>query len=246
MNDKIDRNSSEPVYTQLVNLLRAKIASGEFRPGEKLPSESQLRKKYDLSPMTVRRVINILVDQGVVSTSQGKGTYVKPIDLQTSSFHLEELQKLFNKKDHAEIKLLKVALVSADESIASKLAVRPGDDIIFISRLIVDESEPVILHKEFLIYDPTRPIVESEMEFTTLRGLLMGNGLSDFKKGELTIQPTLLSNEEAELLEVPPSSLAFRLEHIFFDFEDCEVSWGQFLCRSDKLSFRTKVGIWES
>ena len=245
MPNQIDRSSSEPAYTQLVNLLRGQIASGALRPGSRIPSESQLRKKYNLSPMTVRRAINILLDQGVVSTSRGKGTYVKPLDMQAFSFQLEELQQLFRKTDWTTIKLLKVKMVGADEQTASKLSVKPGDDIIFIRRLIFSDDEPVILHNEFLIYDPTRPIVESEMEFTALHGLLVGNGQSDFKKGEFVIHTSMLNDEEAQLLNTRAPALAFQLEHIFFDFKDREVSWGQILCRGDKFSFRTRVGIWE-
>ena len=63
----IDRNSYEPAYAQLVRILQGQIAAGMFRPGDRLPSEAQLCERYSVSPMTVRRVINILVDQGVVT-----------------------------------------------------------------------------------------------------------------------------------------------------------------------------------
>jgi hypothetical protein len=56
----IDRESSEPVYLQLVNNLRQKILVGEYPPGEKLPSEAMLVEMYQVSPMTVRRAINTL------------------------------------------------------------------------------------------------------------------------------------------------------------------------------------------
>ena len=62
----IDRNSYEPAYAQLVRILLGQIAAGEFRPGDRLPSEAQLCERYGVSPMTVRRVINILADQSVV------------------------------------------------------------------------------------------------------------------------------------------------------------------------------------
>ena len=243
--DQIDRDSFEPAYLQLVNILRRQIASGGFRPGSRLPSEAQLKNKYGVSPMTVRRAINVLIDQGVVSTSQGKGTFVRPLDLRMFTFQLEELQHLFQNKDQTAIKLLQVRLNSADERTAEKLSIHPGDRVIFISRLIFKDDKPVILHREYLIYDPTRPIVESEMEVTTLQGLLMGNGQSDFKKGTFTIHAAILNDEESSLLKVPAASPAFLLEHVFFDFDDREVSWGQFLCPGDHLQFTTRLGIWE-
>ena len=79
--DSIDRTASEPAYAQLAFILRSQIASGMFRPGDQLPSEAQLCRRYDVSPMTVRRSINLLSDQGVVNTAQGRGTFVKPLQL---------------------------------------------------------------------------------------------------------------------------------------------------------------------
>jgi GntR family transcriptional regulator len=242
--DSINRDSYEPAYLQLANLLREKIADGHFRAGEKLPSESELRSQYDVSQMTVRRAIKILQEQGVVTSSQGKGTFVKPIKLEMFTFRLGELQKFFENKDQAAIKLLEVDLIYPDESIASKLSVSRDERVVFIRRLIYSGETPALLHNENLIYDPTRPLIESEMEVTSLEGLFTGTGQADFKKGELTVHAAVLNTEEERLLKVPPLSPAFRLEHVFYDFEDRVVSWGVFLCRGDLLNFSTRVGLW--
>ena len=72
----IDRNSYEPAYAQLANILRRQVAAGVFRPGDQLPSEAMLCQSYQVSPMTVRRTINVLAEEGVVSTARGRGTFV--------------------------------------------------------------------------------------------------------------------------------------------------------------------------
>src|SRR5512139_3975377 len=86
----IDRRSYKPAYAQLVDILRLQIATGALRRGDQLPSESQLCKLYRVSPMTVRRAINILVDQSVISTAPGSGTFVKAVDLGAATFNLQE------------------------------------------------------------------------------------------------------------------------------------------------------------
>ena len=91
--DFIDRGSYEPAYVQLANILRRQISEGLFRPGDQLPSEAQLCRRYEVSPMTVRRSINLLADQDVVSTAQGRGTFVKALELSAASFDLQELQE---------------------------------------------------------------------------------------------------------------------------------------------------------
>jgi len=101
----------------------------------------------------------------------------------------------------------------------------------------------MLLHREHVIYDPTRPIIEAEMEVTALRGLFSGGGGSDLKRGDLTIDATALTEEEAALLHSEVGAPAFRLEHVFCDFDDRPVSWGWFICSGDRLRFTATIGI---
>ncbi len=238
----IDRSSYEPVYAQLVRILLGQIAAGIFRPGDRLPSESQLCERYGVSPMTLRRVINILADQGVVIAEQGRGTFVKPLELGTATFNLNTLQRLF-REGHSTVKLLEARITSADERMAAKLAIEVGDRTVFIRRLIFQSENPMLLHREHVIYDPARPLVEAEMEVTALRGLFDGGGESDLKWGHLTVEATVLTEEEAVLLHSEAGVPAFRLEHIFYDFDDRPFSWGWFICSGDRLRFNATIGI---
>ncbi len=238
----IDRNSYEPAYIQLVSILKRQIASGILRAGDRLPSESQIRMQYKISPMTVRRAINILSDQGVVDTVQGRGTFVKPIRLETASFDLKELQEIFN-SDETKVSILEARIISADSKAALKLKIDEGERIIFIRRLLSSGEEPMLYHRECLIYDPHRAVVESELEVTSLRGLFKGVGSSEFKYGVLNMEATVINKEEAGLLKADAGSAAFNLEHIFYDYTETPVSWGWFICRGDRLRFSSTIGI---
>lgn len=106
----IDRSSYEPAYAPLVHILEGQIAAGIFRPGDRLPSEAQLCKRYGVSPMTVRRAINILADLDVAIAEQGRGTFVKPLELGTSTFGLERLQHFFGGEGQSRVKLSEVRI----------------------------------------------------------------------------------------------------------------------------------------
>ena len=239
----IDRDSYEPAYAQLVRILLGQIAAGEFRPGDRLPSEAQLCERYGVSPMTVRRVVNILADQGVVTAEQGRGTFVKPLELGTATFDLDRLQQLFRDEGQSSVKLLEARITPATGRTARKLTIKVGDRTVFIRRLIFRSEKPALLHRQHVIYDPTRPIIEAEMEVTALRGLFSGGSESDLKRGDLTIDVTVLTEEEAALLHSEVGAPAFRLEHIFYDFDDRPVSWGWFICSGDYLRFTATIGV---
>jgi DNA-binding GntR family transcriptional regulator len=236
----INRESFEPAYSQLANILRQSMAEGLLRPGDQLPSEAQIVERYGVSPMTVRRAINILVDQGFVLTEQGRGTFVRPITMSAATFHLSQLQNLFS---YATVHILEASIVSADERVARKLDILVGKRTIYSRRLLWSGDEPAFYHREYLIYDPTRPIVEAELEVTTLQQLFNGSGASLLKYGDISIEATVLDQEECRLLKATQPMAAFCFEHLFYDFENRPVSWGWFIGRADRMRFTTQVGL---
>ena len=65
-----------PLYYQLQEAIRAKIANGTYKPDEPIPTELELQDEYSVSRETVRKAINELVMVGLVEKRRGKGTYV--------------------------------------------------------------------------------------------------------------------------------------------------------------------------
>ncbi len=242
INDEIDRDSFEPAYNQLVNILRRKIAGGEYRPGERLPSEAELCNQYQVSTITARRAIKILVEQDIAETRKGQGTFLKPLTLGNATFDLHGLQNIFS-DERTTVRIMSANAVSATENVARKLQIKQGTRVIFIRRLLLQDNIPIMLHREYLILDPTNPTVEAELEVTALGGLFTGTGKTILKRGELTVDVTGLKDDEAKILKHDIGAPAFRIEHIFYNFHDEVVSWGWFICRGDRLRFTTKVGV---
>jgi GntR family transcriptional regulator len=239
----IDRDSETPVYAQLAEGLRQQILKGTYRPGERLPSENMLVAMSSVSPMTVRRAINLLVSQGVVTTTRGSGTFVKEVEMGSASFYLQDLKQLFSGDSATRVKLLEARFRLADERVARKLKTREGERVIFIRRLLLVGNEPAFYHRGYLINDPNRPVVEAELEVTDLRGLFQGSGSSLIKHGDLYLESTLLDDEETQVLKLKKPAVGMLLEHIFYDFRDSPISWGWFVCASTRLRLHTHVGI---
>lgn len=73
----LQHNSSTPLYQQIAEILTLGIRSGKYQPGDKLPSENELCQEYAVSRMTVRLALSQLIQQGLVQSVHGKGTFVK-------------------------------------------------------------------------------------------------------------------------------------------------------------------------
>jgi GntR family transcriptional regulator len=76
----VDHMDPTPLYTQLANILRDMIKSGDLQPRAPLPSESYLQQEQGVSRGTVRMAVAILRDEGLVVTIGGRGTFVSPKD----------------------------------------------------------------------------------------------------------------------------------------------------------------------
>ncbi|MER7212412.1 GntR family transcriptional regulator [Streptosporangium sp. NPDC000239] len=73
----IDHASYTPVYRQLAEILRQRIASGDLAPGEALPSETQLMQEFGIARITVREAMKALRAEGLVITARRRGSYVR-------------------------------------------------------------------------------------------------------------------------------------------------------------------------
>jgi GntR family transcriptional regulator len=60
---------------------------------------------------------------------------------------------------------------------------------------------------------------------------------------DLTIEAMLMDEEESGILEVNAPAAGLSIDHIFYDYDGKPVSWGWFICRSDEINFKTRVGI---
>ena len=241
----IDRASFEPPYAQLARGLRERIASGEFRPGDRLPSESELCDAYAVSPMTVRRAVDQLLRDGVVSTAQGRGTFVKPIELMRASFGLDALRDILDSPEVAS-RILSATIVEPTAEECARLQVGPDSPVVQIRRLLSRGDEPILYHSEVVVFDPRRPLIEGELEVMSLRDLFSGRASLDLKFGTVDLVAGAMEPREAAALGEPPGAVAWVLEHLFYDFDDRPTSWGRFVLRADRIRLTATVGLRDS
>ena len=73
---QIDFRSGLPIYTQIVNQLQAQVVSGVLKPGDQLPTVRALAEELRVNFNTVARAYRLLDEARIISTQQGRGTYI--------------------------------------------------------------------------------------------------------------------------------------------------------------------------
>jgi GntR family transcriptional regulator len=243
MSPPIDRKSYEPPYAQLARALRGQIASGHYRPGDRLPSEPELCTVSGVSRMTVRRALMELAREDVIEAEHGRGTFVKLPQLGAATFDLAELQR-YLADPGIEAEILEAHTIAPPPARACRrLRMDEKGRVVSIKRLLKRGDEILFYHSEYLVFDPARPLVEAELGVTALKDLFSGAAGADIKYGRLTLHASTLTKTEAAYLDERPGTTAWVLEHLFYDFANRPESWGRFIGRADRLRFSTTVGV---
>jgi GntR family transcriptional regulator len=133
---------AQPKYHEIADRLRGQIGAGALEPGQRLPSEPDLAAEYGASRNTVRLAIALLINQGLVVSRQGLGTFVveparpftallsripaPPAELHTS----QGMPVVSPAAGESEMSRLMVETGAATPSVAEKLALAAGDPVV--------------------------------------------------------------------------------------------------------------------
>jgi len=241
---KIDKSSSLPAYAQMANILRQKISTGAYAPGDRLPAESALAKSFGVSAMTARQAVTVLEEEGLVRRVQGSGTFVRKIGVAASYFGLDALGQVLADEENLAVRIVNASVKRTPGLEKTLLGLNDSDPVILVERVIMHRDEPFTLHVSFTSFDPASPTVEAMLDTVVLTGLIFQEGYSNFKKGELRLLPTILGPREARLLRMEPGRSVFKLEHLFHDFDDRPAAFGWFIVSHEKMPLVSRVGVW--
>ena len=140
----LDRDSTIPLYIQLKEYLRTQIEAGVYATGTRLPSERDLAQAFQVSRMTARQALQLLAQDGFVSSHVGKGTYVRrPRIAQELRFLTSFTDDILQRGMAPSSRIVRASLDYADKQAAGHLRVSVGTEIILLSRVRLADNEPI-------------------------------------------------------------------------------------------------------
>lgn len=195
-----------PKYIQLAKVLREKIVTQEYGPGQKIPTETELCEQYSVSRVTVREAIDRLVQENLLYREQGKGTYVMPQKLKRNitkiySFSYD-MVRLGLKPSST---LFESVLIDADPILAEKLKLPASNKkVTKIVRLRRANGIPVLLEHTFIPDFLCPGLWNNDFGSASLYQILSDTYHLTFEHAEESYEAIILSSEEARILECEP------------------------------------------
>jgi GntR family transcriptional regulator len=211
-----------PLYQQIKALITQRLESGEWKPGELIPSEVELGNRFKVSQGTVRKAIDELAAENLVVRRQGKGTFVATHHETQAQFRFLRLMADSDEPQRPENKIIETKRMRAPAEVARQLDIKSGDSVIFIKRVKSFNSVPTILEEIWLPGLIFKGLTaERLMEY---KGPLYGLFESEFGtrmiRAEEQIRAVGADPESAKLLGVPPQTPLLSVDRASFTYGD--------------------------
>src|SRR3989475_5856556 len=198
----IYRNSPLPRYYQLKEIMRERVQSDEWKPGDLIPSERELSEKYGISRMTARQAITELVNEGLFYREQGKGTFVSQRKITQQLIHLTGFtEDIRARGQRPGTKVLSATMHPADEETAEKLRINPCTPIFRLHRLRLADDEPLAIELSQISFKGCERLLEEDLEQNSLYRLLEAKYGIPLMEADQELEAGLANSEEAQLLK---------------------------------------------
>src|ERR1700687_2985705 len=225
MNRSTDLDPSAPLYKEVKRLVTQELASGEWRPGDALPSETELAKRYGVSIGTVRRAIDELVAESVVIRHQGRGTFVASHSRRRLLFYFFHIVPRGREKEYPNTRTLAFIRGDASKEEAQKLRITEGDPVHRIRNLLYLSDAPVIVDDIVLSHaqfpDLNKKIF-TERENTIYHMYENRYGLSVLRTTE-RLRATLADTKVAKLLGVRKGVPLLEISRVALSYHNVPV-----------------------
>ena len=240
----IDPTDVIPKYYQLANILRQQIESGDFQPHDAILSERQLEQRYNLSRPTIRQAIDLLSRQGYLYRVHGKGTFVSPPKLQKGILELTSFSEdMRNRGLNPGQRILEFGYVKPDSKTRQQLEI-PDDEekVLRIKRLRYGDEEPMGLQDSFLALDSTHTITREEIEDKGSIYVILQEKFGIYPtEADETLEVTLATREEAELLNIKEGSPLLLNERTLWSQDRKAIEFVRILYRGDRYKYFVRL-----
>jgi len=239
---KFVKRAGFPLYMQVKEYLQGKIESEHWREGAILPKDEELCRELDVSRITLREAMKILVKDGRLERIPGKGTFVIGQKLE------QNLNKFFSFTRWATengfrpaSRILRVQVIESPNHVATHLGIAAGDKVTYIERVRLGNDEPLMAEEIWIAAALCPSIHLKDLANISLNEILAkdyGIGLASAME---SIETRLADKHVKDLLDLQDPALLLSVEHTAYMADSRVAYFVTMKYRGDRIKFSLKL-----
>ena len=235
-----------PLYQQIKVLILKSLQAGEWKPGELIPSEMDLAARFRVSQGTVRKAIDEIAAENLVIRRQGKGTFVATHAEQQVQYRFLRLMPDsgdISSEGPAERQIIDCKRLRASADIARPLALRTGEAVLQLRRVLAFQGTPTIVEDVWLPGGPFKGLTADRL--ATYKGPMYALFETEFGvhmvRAEEKIRAIAADAVSARLLNVAPGEPLLSVERIAYTYNDLPMELRRGLYRTDMHHYKNAL-----
>jgi GntR family transcriptional regulator len=225
-----------PLYHKIKTSLERRIAEGELKKGEFIPTEGELEAYYKVSRTTIRKAVGMLVDEGTMTIVRGRGTIVTPSKLNYKVADLMSFTELMKQQGlRPSTTGIRIERKKPSPDIQERLGLRPGEDVVEISRVRTADDEPITINSSFI---PLRYLEGKDLSVLdrkqSLYKVLEEDCNLEIHSTEDTIQALRAGRAQAEILHIGVGDPLLYIERLAYLKNGELVEFSRIFIRGDR------------
>ena len=227
----------EPLYLQVQKIILNKIQSGEWPLHSKVTDEITLAEQLGVSRGTLRKSLNSLIKQGLLTKVQGKGTFVTSniIQQQLASKLVSFAESMEQQGLNYTTVVIKQEVVVPDRKIISFLELKEGEKINYVERVRLVENYPVMYLKNYIAVKTCPELVTDDLQHDTIFHLIEHKYQHKIKWGRRYFRAVPALGDVVQNLGVAVSSPVMHLEQVVYDSDSVPLEYSNVWINSEKF-----------
>jgi GntR family transcriptional regulator len=233
-----------PLYRQIKDLIMRSLESGEWGPGDAIPSESELAVRFGVSQGTVRKAIDEMAAENLLLRRQGKGTFVATHSDPRSFFRFLRLAPNEGERQPSQSIPLECWRAKAGVDVARILGLEPGAPIIILRCLLKFGAEPVVFDEIYLpgelFQDLSLDVLKAGEK--SLYSLFESRYGVRMIRADERLRAVSADRVSADLLCVPEGSPLLLVERVTFTYGNKPVEWRRGFYSTQNCHYHNELG----
>mgnify|MGYP006095457241 CR=1 FL=1 len=233
--------SHQPLYLHIKETLKKQILTGEYPPSALMPSESNLMKTFSVSRITVRQALRDLHAEGLVFSSQGKGTFASKPKAMQDVQHLQGFDEAMQPKGYeTSSHLVSIREILANKHVHEKLGLMPKSKVVEIIRVRYLNSEPVSVDRTFFPLDIGQKLFSKDLSGDLFPMLENQLGIS-LGRANISLEARPADVDMATFLEIELGSPIMWVERLTHDTNGRPIDFEYLAFRGDSYKYRFQI-----